>query len=112
MANKKLSRLLLVERLRATILTVPAVLVLGFVFAAYNLNGAGSSTIENGIVIRSKGNPDKYQATDTIVFVELADGRMINLHLIAGAVPPAPNTQLKIGRVKRILFGEYFMLAQ
>jgi hypothetical protein len=92
-----------------------AIVTLVFVvatIAVFFLNPLGSSSIEDGIVIRSMNYPDKYQATDSLVFVELKDKRVVNIYLTSGFAPPAPGTALKIRRVKRVLFGEYFMLAQ
>lgn len=75
------------------------------------LNPGISSTFEDGVVVRSMANADKYQATDTIVFVQVQDGRVVTIALAANTIPPPPRKLAKLRRVKRILFGDYFMLA-
>jgi hypothetical protein len=114
MKNKELDRLLFWDRVCGIFDSVPtAIFTLLFVAVVliFYVNASGPSTIESGIVIRAMSTPDKYQAFDTVVFVEMADKRVVPVNLANGIPPPPPGEMIKVRRVKRILFGEHFMLA-
>jgi hypothetical protein len=112
MKNHKLDRLLFWDAMRRNVVPTLALIALLGAISIYYLNTAGTSTFETGTVIRSMNEPGKYLATDTILFVALRDGRVVNIHLAPNTMPPASGTTIKVRRVKRIWFGEYFMIAK
>jgi hypothetical protein len=109
---KKLSWMLFWGQVRREFAPAIFMLALATVIVAFYLNAGASSTVEVGTVIKSMITPGQYSATNTIVVAQIGGGRVVEIHTLSSAKLFAPGATVKVRRLKRVFFGEYFMLAE
>ena len=92
---------------------VAAILVFLAVSAAMAitfLNPDSTATEEFATVTFVHNTPDKYSAIDHVLFAKLSDGRTINMTLPQGWVPPMAGKQIRVKRIRKLFFGDRFVL--
>jgi hypothetical protein len=92
-----------------------AVLTALFIISSITIffaNSDVSSTVETVTVKFAFNNPDKYSSTDSYVIAQMSDGKTIYVYLPPSWVPPKAGSQVSVRRIKRLFFGERFVLLQ
>jgi hypothetical protein len=110
--HEKLSRLIFIENLK--ILIIPALVLVAIVsiFGVFFFNVPVRSEIVHGTIIRTWIAQTKTWGDQPIAFVELDNGRTVNVALPSGQLPPHDGESISMTRYFKRFFGDGFVMSK